>query len=177
VTRYNLSVRAGPDDELLALIAETNDLRRRFGQALVALHRALIAARGRGQGLSAAVRAWAPGAAGVMEGGESRAGRLRPHERDERLRKFAGEVLGRLAADLARGESMLAAFLRDLEASFPALTAMMKEEGRGSKIHDLEFAREMKVTLGVVARGDRVSSAASLSALAAALVQGAVSAR
>jgi hypothetical protein len=170
-------MRAGPDDELLALIAETNDLRRRFGQALVGLHRALIAARGRGQGLSAAVRAWAPGAAALMEGAEGRAGRLRPHERDERLRAFAAEVLGRLAADLARGESMLAAFLRDLEASFPALTGMMKEEGRGSKIHDLPFARDLKVALGVAGRGDRVSAAESLRVIAVELRQKPVSAR
>jgi hypothetical protein len=170
-------MRAGPDDELLALIAETNDLRRRFGQALVGLHRALLAARGRGQRLSAAVKAWAPGAAALMEGMESRAGRLRPHERDERLRRFAADVLGRLAADLARGDGMLAAFLRDLEASFPALTAMMREEGRSSKLHDLAFARDLKIALGVAARGDRASAASTLKDAAAALLDGAFSAR
>ena len=170
-------MRAGPDDELLALVAETNDLRRRFGQALVALHRAMTAARGRGQGLSAAVRAWAPAGAGLMEAAEARAGRLRPHARDERLRKFAGEMLARLAADLARGESMLAAALRDLEASFPALTAMMREEGRASKVHDLAFARDLKVALGLVGRGDRVAAAAALGEVATALREGAVSAR
>ena len=170
-------MRAGPDDELLALIAETNDLRRRFGQALVGLHRALLAARGRGEGLGAAVKAWAPGAAALMEGMESRAGRLRPHERDERLRKFAADVLGRLAADLARGDRMLAAFLRDLETSFPALTAMMKEEGRASKLHDLAFARDLKVALGVAGRGDRAFAAETLREAAGTLLDGSVSAK
>src|SRR2546421_736970 len=61
------AMRAGPSDDLLALLAETNDLRRDVGRVLVALDRALVLWKDRGKGLHAIVRGWAPGAAQALD--------------------------------------------------------------------------------------------------------------
>jgi len=138
-------VRQAPDDELLALVAETNDQRRVVGQSLWSLHRALVFGHTRGTSFGAALARWAPGAAQVSEGLERRLRRLAPHAPDDALRRFTSDALERLAEGLEREEFGLVPFLRFLEGRFPALTALMREEEKGSKRYDIVLARELRV--------------------------------
>jgi hypothetical protein len=114
-----VSVRRAPDDEILALLAETNDLRRDVGRALVGLHRSLVLWKDRGKGLAAIVRGWATGAAQALDRAESRIRRLAPHRRDERLRRWIAPFLATLADDLDAGDMRLPPLLRTLEGRFP----------------------------------------------------------
>ncbi len=151
-------MRRAPDDELLEVVAETNDSRRRVGQALLGLHRALLFGRARGRTFPDSVRLWAPGAASTFAALSERLRRLPPHARDERLRRWLAPLLVGWAGDLERGEHGLVPFLRDLERSFPELTAMMREEARAPRIADLELARALEALCGGLARDDRASA-------------------
>lgn len=164
-------MRQAPDDELLEVIAETNDHRRRVGQALLGLHRALLFGRARGRSFADAVRLWAPGAATTFAGLSERLRRLPPSARDERLRRWLAPLLAGLAGDLERGEHGLLPFLRDLERSFPELTALMREEARAPRIADLELARALAALCGALARDDRGAAVRRLRAAGAALVE------
>jgi len=163
-------VRAAPADDLLALLAETNDLRRDVGRALVGLHRALVLWKDRGKGLFAIVRGFAPGATQLMERSEARIRRLFPHQRDDRLRRWIAPFLKTLADDLEAGDLRLAVLLRTLEGRFPELTAMMRAQGRADPLHDLEAARDLRRAFASCARADRAFVASSLRAAAADLV-------
>ncbi len=157
------------DDELLALIADTNDQRRVVGQALVALHRALLVP-GTGE-FPAVVAKWAPGAALLFGGMETRLRRLSPHARDEAIRRWLRPVLERLADDLERGDRGRLSFLAWLQGRYTDLTKLLKEEEQGTKIHDLVLARDLSLLLGSLARGDAKASAATLRTAAAELVK------
>jgi|GEM_PF-4865318 len=163
-------MRRSPDDELLEVIAETNDQRRRLGQALLGLHRALLFGTARGRTFADAVRLWAPGAATSFAGLSDRLRRLPPHAHDDRLRRFIAPLLVGLAGDLERGEHGLIPFLRDLERIFPQLTALMRAEARAPRIADLELARALEALCGALARDDRASAVRRLRAAGAAIV-------
>jgi hypothetical protein len=155
-------VRKSIDDELLALVAETNDQRRVVGQSLVALHRALLVPRDRG--FVAAVQKWAPGASLLFGSMETRLRRLSPHRRDESLRQWLKPVLERLADDLERGDRGALSFLAWLQGRFLDLTRLLREEERGTRIHDLVLARDLGLVFGAVARGSVASAASALRA-------------
>ncbi len=161
-------MRKSVDDELLALVAETNDQRRVVGQALVALHRALLVPRDRGFVVS--VQKWAPGASLLFGSMETRLRRLSPHRLDGALRGWLKPVLERLADDLERGDRGRLSFLAWLQGRFLDLTRLLKEEARGTKIHDLVLARDLGLVLGSVARGNVTSAASALRAGARELV-------
>lgn len=158
----NPDVRKSIDDELLALVAETNDQRRVVGQALVALHRALLLPRDRE--FVASVQKWAPGASLLFGSMETRLRRLSPHRRDDALRRWLNPVLARLADDLERGDRGRLSFLAWLQGRFLDLTRLLKEEARGTKIHDLVLARDLGLVFGAVARGSVASAASALRA-------------
>lgn len=165
-------MRRSPDDELLEVIAETNDQRRRVGQSLLGLHRALLFGKGRGRTFFDSVRLWAPGAATTFASLADRLRRLPPAAHDDRLRRWFAPLLGGLAGDLERGEHGLVPFLRDLERSFPELTALMREEARAPRIADLELARALEAMCGALARDDRAAAVRRLRAAGAALLEG-----
>ncbi len=158
-------MRTGPDDALLPLVAETNDLRRAAGQALWYLHRCLVYWRDRGRSFAAILTAWAPACGQAFGTLETRLRKLRPHARDERLRRYLSDVFGRLAGDLDRGDGMAVPFLRWLEARFPALTAIMREEARGARspdrTFDLDLARDLRWALGEVSIASGASEIAT----------------
>ena len=156
------------DDELLALVADTNDQRRVVGQALVALHRALLVPRERG--FVASVQKWAPGAALLFEGMEARLRRLSDHRADVALRRWLRPALERLADELDRGDRGRLSFLAWLQGRFLDLTRLLREEEQGTRLHDAELARDLAVLVGTVGRGDAATAAASLRAGAARLV-------
>jgi len=163
-------MRRSPDDELLEVIAETNDQRRRLGQALLGLHLALLFGKARGRSFPDAVRLWAPGTATSFASLSERLRRLPPHAHDGRLRRFLAPLLTGLAGDLERGEHGLIPFLRDLERCFPELTSLMREEARAPRIADLELARALESLCGALARDDRAAAVRRLRSAAAAIV-------
>lgn len=154
-------MRPSPNDELLALLAETNDLRRDVGRVLIALHRALVLWRDRGKPFSTVVRGWAPGASHLLERAEARLRRLAPHRRDDRLRRWVGPVLLGLAADLEAGEHRYVSAMRGLEQRFPELTALMRA-GTPEALHDAEAARDLRRAVVACGRTDRAAASAAL---------------
>lgn len=162
-------MRPSPTDELLALLAETNDLRRDVGRVLIALHRALVLWRDRGKPLATVVRGWAPGASLLLARSEGRLRRLAPHRRDERLRQWVGPVLLQLAADLEGGDLRYLSALRGLEQRFPELTALMRA-GTPDALHDVEAARDLSRAVAACGRTDRAAAATALREVAADLV-------
>lgn len=161
-------MRKSLDDELLALVADTNDQRRAIGQALVALHRALLQPRDRG--FVESVRKWAPGAAQLMSAMETRLRRLSPSRRDEAIRRWLRPVLERLADDLERGDRGRMSFLSWLQERFVDLTRLLTEEANGTRLHDVVLARDLALTWGALARTDAASGASILRAGAIELV-------
>ena len=159
-------MRPSLDDALLALVADTNDHRRVVGQALVALHRALVSPAG--LDFPATVRRWAPGAALLFGGMETRLRRLAPLSRDEALRRWLRPVLERLAEDLERGDRGRLSFLAWLQGRYVDLTRLLKAEVAGTKIHDAELARDLSLLFGALSRGDVVASASALRTAAVA---------
>lgn len=157
-------MRKSIDDELLALVAETNDQRRVVGQSLIALHRALLIPRDRG--FVDSVQKWAPGATLLFGSMETRLRRLSPHRRDEAIRRWLRPVLDRLADDLERGDRGRLSFLAWLQGRFLDLTRLLQEEERGTRIHDLLLARDLSLVMGTVARVDVTSAASALRAAA-----------
>ena len=153
-------MRKSIDDELLALVADTNDQRRVVGQALIALHRALLIPRDRG--FVDSVQKWAPGAAQLFGSMETRLRRLTPHARDESIRSWLRPVLDRLADDLERGDHGRLSFLAWLQGRFLDLTRLLREEERGTRIHDVLLARDLSLVMGTVARVDATSAASAL---------------
>ncbi len=154
-------MRPSPNDELLALLAETNDLRRDVGRVLIALHRALVLWRDRGKPFATVVRSWAPGASLLLDRAEGRLRRLAPHRRDERLRRWVGPVLVGLAADLEAGDHRYLSALRGLEQRFLELTALMRD-GTPDALHDVEAARDLRRAVVACGRTDRASAVAAL---------------
>jgi len=161
------------DKELLSLLVETNDQRRRVGQALYHFYRTLIFWMPKGRTFFEITKAWAAGGAAVFDALAHVLAELPPARPDHRLRRFVGGVLEHLADDLERGDHMLVPFLRWVETLFPELTTMIREESVGSRIYDLDLARELASLFAVpqdVERGDLVRS---LRAVAAGYAAGA----
>ncbi|MCC7137482.1 MAG: hypothetical protein IT460_03525 [Planctomycetes bacterium] len=163
-------MRQAPDDALLAVLAETNDLRRDVGRVLTALHRALVLWRDRGRSFATVVRTFAPGAVQLLERSERRLRRLAPHGRDEPLRRFAAGVLTTLAEDLAAGDARFVPHLRTLEARLAELAALLRATDRAAPVHDLAAARDLRRALAACAGADRHGAAATLRSVAADLV-------
>ncbi len=132
------------EEELESLLAETNDQRRRVGQAIWHFYRSLLFWRERGRSFLEIARAWAPGGAAVFHSMVATLRRLGPHEVDAPLRAFVAEVLDTCGEDVARGDTMLIPFLRWIEGKFPALTRMMQEESPDSRIYDFELATALE---------------------------------
>ena len=101
---------------------------------------------------------------------EARLRRLPSAGRDERLRRWLSAVLLRLAEDLDRGDRMLIPFARWLEGRFPDLTALMRREAPGSKVHDAALAQDLALTFGACARAEPERLARVLAEAAADLV-------
>lgn len=149
------------DRELLSLLVETNDQRRRVGQTLYHFYRTLIFWMPKGRTFFDITKAWSAGGAAIFDALAATLAELPPPSPDARLRGFVRGVLERLADDLERGDHMLVPFLRWIESLFPELTTMIREESVGSRIYDLELARELASLFAVspdAARGDFVGS-------------------
>ena len=140
------------DAELRRLLAETNDQRRRFGKALYHFYRTLIFWGERGTSFPEATRMWAAGGAAIFDGMAASLRELEPHQEDHTLRTFAITFLKRLSSDLKRGAHMRISFLRWLEARFPELTSMMRNESAVVRIFDYELAFELANLFAQVAR-------------------------
>lgn len=153
------SVGVGPslgdgtlDRDLARLLAETNDQRRRFGQALWFFHRTLAFWGERNKTFAEATRLWAPAGAALFSAMAKVLHTAGQQRRDEALRRFAADTMERLAADLARGPELRVAFLLYLDSRFPQLTALMREEQATTRIFDHELA-------DVLARGFAAAAA------------------
>ena len=142
------------DKELRELLTETNDQRRRFGQALWHFYRTLVFWGDRGLSFSAITKAWAAGGATIFDTMATTLRDLAPHESDVRLRQFSRDALVRLAVDLERGEHMRVSYMRWLEGRFPELTAMMRREVAQSRIFDYELAYALSVLFTHVAQAE-----------------------
>jgi hypothetical protein len=131
------------DRELLKLLTGTNDQRRRVGQTLYHFYRTLIFWMPKGRTFLEITRAWSAGGAAVFDTLATTLDEIGEPSRDERLRAFTGRVLVQLADDLERGDRMLVPYLRWLETLFPELTEMIRQEDVGSRIYDVDLAREL----------------------------------
>lgn len=155
------------DKELLSLLVETNDQRRRVGQTLYHFYRTLIFWMPKGRTFFEITKAWSAGGAAVFDALATMLADLPPARPDGKLRRFVSRVLDHLADDLERGDHMLVPFLRWIETLFPELTTMIREESVGSRIYDLDLARELASVFAVsqdAARGDFVSSLRAVAA-------------
>jgi hypothetical protein len=161
-------VRAGLDDERAKLFAETNDLRRRFGQAVWLLQRSITLARG-DRTLRAIFTTWASSAASLFRREQERLARLEPQGRDEGLRRLAIGVLETLATDVAGGDARLAPCLRSLEAALDAVVDLLRAEAGKPPVHDLDLARALRHGAATWARGDARAAAEALRATASAV--------
>ena len=162
-------MRAVLEDRWFRAFAETNDQRRCAGQALHYLHRTLLLGYERGKGFAGVVRAWAPGAAALFASLETRLRRLAMAGRDDRLRRWLANVLARLADDLDGGDRRIVPFARWLEARFPELTALMRGEPAGSRLHDADLARGLALAFAACGRSAKGALAGPLRAAAADL--------
>lgn len=154
------------NEELRLLLIGTNDQRRRVGQALYHFYRTLAFGAQHGRTFLQGVRAWAPAGAAIFTSLSRTLNELVPHEEDTALRRYVGEVLRQLAADITRGDAMLHPYLRWLESRFPVLTALMQRESPTSRIHDFVLATELARTFGRIAHADRQEVAQLLGVLA-----------
>ncbi len=145
------------DDRFLALLTETNDLRRATGQAFHYVWLSLVLWRdepfwGRERGFAATVKACAPGCASIFERTEGRLRLAGKPSVDPWLRAYVGDLLSRLAADLAAGERHAFTFARWLDGRLTALTRAMREEPRTSRRFDAILARELRLGFGRLSR-------------------------
>lgn len=154
------------EKELLQLLVETNEQRRRVGQVLYHFYRTLAFWLPKGRPFFDITKAWSAGAATIFDSLARTLAELPPPTPDPTLRAFLGAVLNRLADDLERGDHMLVPFLRYLETLFPQLTEMIREESGGSRIHDLELARELASLFAVHPDAERADFVRSLRASA-----------
>jgi hypothetical protein len=148
-------VRAALEDELQELLAETNEQRRRVGQALFHFYRSLVFWRERGRTFFQIAAAWSAGGSSIFEALTASLRRLSPHGKDAALRAYLSVVLAQLAGDLERGDHMLVPFLRWIEGRFPELTAKMQQESPETRINDVDLAEGLAVLFGRLARTDR----------------------
>jgi len=154
------------EKELLHLLVETNEQRRRVGQTLYHFYRTLAFWLPKGRPFFDIMKAWSAGGAAIFDGLATTLAELPPPQPDPTLRRFLGEVLNRLADDLERGDHMLVPFLRYLETLFPKLTEMIRQESAESKIYDLELARELASLFAVAPDTPRKDVVRSLRASA-----------
>ena len=154
------------EKELLQLLVETNEQRRRVGQTLYHFYRTLVFWLPKGRTFYDITKAWSAGGAAIFDTLATTLAELPPPTPDPTLRAFLGEVLNRLAGDLERGDHMLVPFLRYLETLFPQLTEMIRQESVGSRIYDLERARELASLFAVAPDTPRTDFVRSLRASA-----------
>ena len=154
------------DRELLQLLVETNEQRRRVGQTLYHFYRTLVFWLPKGRSFYDVAKAWSAGGAAIFDSLATTLADLPPPTPDPALRRFLGRVLTRLADDLERGDHMLVPFLRYLETLFPELTEMIRLESVGSRLYDLDLARELASLFAVAADTPRADFVRSLRASA-----------
>ncbi len=130
-------------DELRRLLAETNDQRRRFGQTFWHLYRSLVFWGEHGHSFARTVQLAAPAGAALFQSMAVSLVDLEPKRPDRALRRFARDVLERLAADLDGGDRLRVAYLRFLEGRFPALTELMRAESPETRLFDHDLAAEL----------------------------------
>ena len=152
------------DKELLQLLVETNEQRRRVGQTLYHFYRTLGFWLPKGRSFYDITKAWSAGGAAIFDTLATTLADLPPPTPDPVLRHFLGGVLTRLADDLERGDHMLVPFLRYLETLFPELTEMIRQESVGSRVYDLDLARELASLFAVSADTPRADFVRSLRA-------------
>lgn len=161
-------MRRTADDELLALVAETNDLRRVVGQALWHLRTLILLAKDRPGRFAAAVRLWAAAAGTAFARMDERLRRAGRDERDARLRSWLAAVLGDVARDVRDGDRLLMPFARTLDTRLGEIGGLLREGAGARRAFDAALARDLSVALGAVARAaprdvpDRVAAAAAL---------------
>ena len=160
------------DDELRGLLAETNDQRRRAGQALYHFYRSLVFWQGKGRTFHAIAKAWSAGGEQIFDSQAAALQRLAPHRADLPLRAYVADVLAQLAGDLERGDHLLVPFLRWIEGRFPELTSMMQAETPDSRIHDYDLARALARMFGLCERADRAEMVRCLRETSAEIVAG-----
>ncbi len=131
------------ETELLRLLVGTNDQRRCVGQTLYHFYRTLTFWMPKGRSFFDITKAWSAGGAAIFDSLARTLAELPPAHPDPVLRAYLGQVLGRLADDLERGDNMLVPFLRYLETLFPELTEMIRQESVGTHLYDLDLAREL----------------------------------
>lgn len=154
------------DRELLQLLVETNEQRRRVGQTLYHFYRTLVFWLPKGRSFYDITKAWSAGGAAIFDALATTLADLPPPTPDPVLRRFLGGVLTHLADDLDRGDHMLVPFLRYLETLFPELTAMIRQESVGSRVYDLDLARELASLFAVASDTPRRDFVRSLRASA-----------
>ena len=154
------------EKELMQLLVETNEQRRRVGQTLYHFYRTLVFWMPKGRSFFDITKAWSAGGATIFDSLATTLAELPPPSRDPTLRAFLGKVLGRLADDLERGDHMLVPFLRFLETLFPELTNMIRQESVGSRLYDLDLARELASLFAVAPDARREDVVRSLRASA-----------
>lgn len=138
--------------ELETLLLDTNDARRRLGQALYHFYRTLVFWQRRGLDFARITAIWAPAAADLL-GEMGRTLARRPQQGvDARMRAYAADVLERLAHDLERGDAALPLFLSYMETRFPMLTALMREVDPAQPVHDGALMQTLAEGLGRAAR-------------------------
>jgi len=146
------AVRRAPDDELLSLVAETNDLRRVVGQALWLLRSILLQSGPAPARFPDGVRRWASSVATALGRMEARLRRAGPEGADGALRAFLGALLQRLGEDLVEGERLRLAFVRTLEMRMAELSRLLREEGAPRKVFDVGLAQDAAAAWGILAR-------------------------
>jgi hypothetical protein len=153
-------MRRAPDDELLALVAETNDLRRVAGQALWHLRTLLLLAREKPDRFVSTVRLWATAAGTALARFETRLRRAGPQGRDQALRTWLSGVLSDLARDLPEGDRRLAVFARTLDRRLGEVGRLLRDGTSARRAFDAGLARDLAVALGTVSRasGARISA-------------------
>lgn len=171
--RYNASVRRTADDELLALVAETNDLRRVVGQALWHLRTLLLIAKeDRPDRFVGAVRLWSRAAGTAFARMEGRLRRAGPEGSDDRLRGWIAGVLADLARDLRDGDRLLVPFARTLDVRLGEIGRLLREGAQTSRTFDVRLSRDLARGLGALSRATNRDLAAHLAEAVALLQEG-----
>ncbi|MFV1959608.1 MAG: hypothetical protein ACC662_09380 [Planctomycetota bacterium] len=143
------------DSELQRLLVGTDEERRRVGQAFYHLYRTLVFWHPRGRTFLEITKAWAAAGATIFDTLAATLEALEPWRRDDALRALVGRVLGQLAEDLERGDSVLVPFLRWSEGLFPEITDLIRQEGGEAAIHDHDLARELSSLFAGLVDADR----------------------
>ena len=108
-------MRTELDRELVKLLVETNEQRRRFGQAIYHFYRTLVFWLPKGRSFLQITQAWSAGGATIFDTLAATLEEMDEHAADPTLRAFVVRVLDQLADDLERGDNMLVPYLRWLE--------------------------------------------------------------